>query len=129
MGQPAAAQGDQVTGSDTHLVIVPSGPPVTQPLPFTGPLTEGLSQDVRVQGRPAAVVGSGAINTPPHVPLAPGTAFSRPPANRATVQSGSTSVRINGKFVARAGDRAMTCNDPVDLPAGKVVAAGPVRIG
>jgi uncharacterized Zn-binding protein involved in type VI secretion len=129
MGPPAAAQGDQVTAQDTHLVIVPSGPPVAQVLPFAGPLADGLSPDVRIQGRPAAVVGSGATNQSPHLPLPPGTAFSRPPANRATVQSGSTTVRINGKFVARAGDPAMTCNDPVDLPAGKVVAAGPVRIG
>jgi uncharacterized Zn-binding protein involved in type VI secretion len=129
MGQPAAAQGDQVTAMDTHLVIVPSAPPVTQPLPFAGVLSEGLSTDVRIQGRAAAVVGSSATNQPPHVPLAPGTAFSRPPTNRATVQQGSTTVRINGRFAARAGDPAMTCNDPADLPIGTVFAAGPVRIG
>lgn len=129
MGQPAAAQGDQVTAVDTHLVIVPSGPPVTQPLPFSGRLVDGLSTDVRIQRRPAAVVGSAAVNTPPHLPVAPGTAFSRPPSNRGTVQSGSTTVRINGKFAARAGDPVTTCNDPADLPAGTIVAAGPVRIG
>jgi uncharacterized Zn-binding protein involved in type VI secretion len=130
MGQPAAAQGDLVSAADTHLVIVPTGPPVPQVLSFTGPLTEGLSPDVRVGGRPAAVVGSGAINQPPqHLPLPPGTGFSRPPSNRATVQSGSTTVRINGKPAARAGDPAMTCNDPADLPVGTVAAAGPVRIG
>jgi uncharacterized Zn-binding protein involved in type VI secretion len=129
MGRPAAAQGDQVTAADTHLVIVPSGPPVAQPLPFSGALTEGLSPDVRIQGRAAAVVGSAATNQPPHLPIAPGTAFSRPPANRATVQSGSPTVRINGKPAARAGDPAMTCNDPADLPVGTVVAAGPVRLG
>jgi uncharacterized Zn-binding protein involved in type VI secretion len=129
MGQPAAAQGDQVTAVDTHLVIVPSGPPVAQPLPFAGVLSEGLSTDVRIQSRPAAVVGSGAPNQPPHVPLAPGTAFTRPPANRGTVQSGSTTVRINGRFAARAGDPVMTCNDPADAPIGTIIAAGPVRIG
>jgi uncharacterized Zn-binding protein involved in type VI secretion len=129
MGRPAAAQGDKVTATDTHLVIVPSGPPVAQPLVFVGLLTEGLSADVRIQGRPAAVVGSAALNQPPHLPIAPGTAFSRPPSNRATVQSGSASVRINGKPAARAGDPALTCNDPADLPVGTVVAAGPVGIG
>jgi uncharacterized Zn-binding protein involved in type VI secretion len=47
----------------------------------------------------------------------------------ATVQSGSTTVRISGRFAARAGDPALTCNDPVDAPAGTVGAVGPVRIG
>jgi uncharacterized Zn-binding protein involved in type VI secretion len=129
MGRPAAAQGDQVTGMDTHLVIVPSGPPVTQTLPFSGRLVDGLSGDVRIQQRPAAVVGSAAVNTVPHAPIAPGTAFSRPPSNRGTVQSGSATVRINGKPAARAGDPVLTCNDPADLPAGTIVAAEPVRIG
>jgi uncharacterized Zn-binding protein involved in type VI secretion len=45
------------------------------------------------------------------------------------VQSGSTTVRISGRFAARAGDPALTCNDPVDAPVGTVVAVGPVRIG
>jgi uncharacterized Zn-binding protein involved in type VI secretion len=132
MGLPAAAQGDQVTAVDTHLVLVPSpGGPVPTPLPhpFTGVLSQGLSTDVRIQGRAAAVAGSGAVNQPPHVPTPPGTAFSAPPANRGTVQSGSTTVRINGKPAARAGDPVLTCNDPSDLPVGTVVAAGPVRIG
>ena len=129
MGQPAAAQGDQVTAMDTHLVIVPSGPPVTQMLPFSGRLVDGLSSNVRIQQRPAAVSGSTAVNTPLHLPIAPGTAFSRPPSNQGTVQSGSATVRINGRPAARAGDPVTTCNDPADLPAGTIVAAGPVRIG
>jgi uncharacterized Zn-binding protein involved in type VI secretion len=36
---------------------------------------------------------------------------------------------INGKPAARAGDQALTCNDPVDVPAGTVVASGRVLIG
>jgi hypothetical protein len=32
-------------------------------------------------------------------------------------------------MAARNGDTAMTCNDPVDLPVGKVVAVGTVFIG
>ncbi|MGZ4571052.1 MAG: PAAR domain-containing protein [Blastococcus sp.] len=127
MGQPAAAQGDLVTAGDTHLVVVPPGPPAPVVLPFTGALTEGLSPDVRIGGRPAAVVGSGAHNQPPHVP--PGGTFVRPPTNLATVQSGSATVRISGRFAARAGDPALTCNDPVDAPIGKIVAVGTVRIG
>jgi uncharacterized Zn-binding protein involved in type VI secretion len=38
-------------------------------------------------------------------------------------------VNINGKPAARHGDSAMTCNDPVESPEGKVVAAGTVLIG
>lgn len=127
MGQPAAAQGDLVTAADTHLVVVPGAGPSPVVLPFSGALSDGLSTNVRIGGRPAAVVGSGAHNQPPHVP--PAGSFSRPPTNTATVQSGSATVRIGGRFAARAGDPALTCNDPADAPVGVVVAAGPVRIG
>ena len=127
MGQPAAAQGDRVVGTDTHLVVVGTAPPAPNPLPFAGVLDGNLSADVRVGGRAAAVAGSTATNTPPHVP--PGGTFVRPPTNRAVVQSGSTSVRINGKPAARAGDPALTCNDPDDLPVGSIVALSTVRIG
>jgi uncharacterized Zn-binding protein involved in type VI secretion len=129
MGQPAATQGDQVTATDTHLLVQASGPPMPTALPFSGALTDALSPDVRIGGRAAAVVGSGATNQPPHVPVAPGTGFARPPTNRATVQAGSTTVWINGRSAARAGDPATTCNDPADIPIGTVVATGAVRIG
>lgn len=129
MGQPAAAQGDQVTADDLHAVTqTTTGVTSTVPLPFAGPLTQGLSPDVRIGGRPAAVVGSGAVNQPPHVPP-PSTTFVRPPSNTGTVTAGSTTVRINGRFAARAGDPVTTCNDPADFPAGRVTAAGTVRIG
>jgi uncharacterized Zn-binding protein involved in type VI secretion len=75
----------------------------------------------------AAVQGSTATNTPSHVPQ--GGPFQKPPSNRGTVQTGSATVRVNGKPAARNGDTAMTCNDPADLPAGTVVAAGTVFIG
>lgn len=130
MGLPAAKQGDQVIGVDTHLVIVPLVPnPVPLPHPFAGRLTGGLSADVRLMGRPAAVVGSTANNTVPHVPTPPGASFQQPPSNQATIRFGSSTVRINGHPAARAGDRAATCNDPADLPVGTVVAAGTVLIG
>jgi uncharacterized Zn-binding protein involved in type VI secretion len=128
MGQPAAKQGDQVAAVDTHIVITPSGP-VPLPCPFTGVFSGGLSADVKISGLAAATVGSTADNTPPHLPAPPGTGFQRPPANKATVQSGSATVMINGKPAARAGDKALTCNDPADLPVGAVIAAGTVLIG
>jgi uncharacterized Zn-binding protein involved in type VI secretion len=129
MGQPAAKQGDQVVAVDTHIVIVPSGPPAPLPHPFAGVLSGGLSRDVKISGLAAATVSSTADNTPPHVPTSPGTGFQRPPTNKATVQQGSPTVMINGKPAARNGDKCLTCNDPVDLAVGAVVAAGTVLIG
>jgi uncharacterized Zn-binding protein involved in type VI secretion len=128
MGQPAAKQGDQVTAIDTHL-IQPPGPtaPIPVPHPFSGIIDGGLSADVKIMGLPAATVDSTATNTPPHVPI--GGSFVAPPKNRATIQTGSPTVKINGKMAARSGDVAMTCNDPADLPAGTVVASATVMIG
>ena len=130
MGQPAAKQGDQVVATDTHIVMIPSpGGPVPTPLPhpFVGKLDGSLSTDVNVGGKPAAVQGSTATNTPSHVPQ--GGPFQKPPSNKGTVQLGSTTVLINGKPAARNGDKVMTCNDPADLPVGTIVAAGTVLIG
>ena len=132
MGQAAAKQGDRVTATDTHIVMVPSATgqiPTPLPHPFSGIIQGQLSSDVNVMGRPAAVVGSTADNTPRHVPTPPGVGFQRPPTNRATITTGSATVRINGKPAARNGDTAVTCNDPVDLPVGTVVATGTVMIG
>ena len=127
MGMPAAKQGDRVTALDLHLIQPPgSTPPVTVPHAFSGLLTQQLSSNVRILGLAAATVGSVAINTPPHIPQ--GGSFVNPPTNRGTVRAGSSSVRINGKAAARAGDRAETCAEPSN-PAAKVVAAGTVRIG
>src|SRR5215207_1797811 len=127
MGQPAAKQGDQVMATDTHVVMIPSpGGPVPTPLPhpFTGPLDGALSTDVNIEGKPAAVQGSTATNMPSHVPQ--GGPFQKPPANKGTVQLGSATVLINGKPAARNADKAMTCNDPADLPIGTVIAVGAV---
>ena len=130
MGQPAAKKGDQVVATDTHIIMIPSpGGPVPTPLPhpFTGMLDGALSGDVNVAGQPAATQGSTATNTPSHIPQ--GGPFQKPPSNKATIQLGSATVRINGKPAARNGDTAMTCNDPADLPAGTVIAAGTVFVG
>jgi uncharacterized Zn-binding protein involved in type VI secretion len=132
MGQPAAKQGDQITATDTHIVLVPDGPnqvPKPLPHPFAGVINGQLSADVKIMGKAAAIVGSTAANSPPHVPTAPGTSFVKGPTNKAKIQQGSATVFINGKPAARNGDKALTCNDPADLPAGTVVAVGTVMIG
>jgi uncharacterized Zn-binding protein involved in type VI secretion len=130
VGQPAAKQGDQVMATDTHIVMIPSpGGPIPTPLPhpFAGQLDGSLVASVKIEGKPAAVQGSTATNTPSHIPQ--GGPFQSPPSNRATIQLGSATVTIGGKAAARNGDTAMTCNDPADLPVGTVIAAGTVTIG
>ena len=130
MGQPAAKQGDHVIAVDTHIVMIPSpGGPVPTPLPspFAGMIMGGLSSNVKIMGMPAATLGSTADNLPPHIPQ--GGPFQKPPTNKATIMIGSPTVMINGKPAARNGDTALTCNDPVDAPVGKIIAVGTVMIG
>jgi uncharacterized Zn-binding protein involved in type VI secretion len=126
----AAKMNDQVVGTDTHIVMIPSpGGPVPTPLPnpFAGMLTGGCSTNVTIDGQPAAVVGSTATNNPPHVPQ--GGSFQKPPTNSGKVLSGSTSVMINGKPAARLNDPVQTCNDPVPAPTSKIVCTSTVLIG
>jgi uncharacterized Zn-binding protein involved in type VI secretion len=130
MGQPAAKQGDMVMATDIHIVMIPSpGGPIPTPLPnpFVGQLDGSLVSDVKIQGKPAAVQGSTATNVPSHIPA--GGPFQTPPANKGTIQLGSATVKIGGKAAARNGDIAMTCNDPSDLPVGRVLAVSTVLIG
>lgn len=125
MGQPAACENDQITATDIHILMVPSpgGPvPTPTPHPFNGRLTENLSSDVRIGGRAAAVVGSGARNMPPHVPSGPGT-FQVLPQNQGTIMTGSATVRINGKPAARVGDTVQTCQDPAPNLMGQIVSS------
>jgi uncharacterized Zn-binding protein involved in type VI secretion len=127
MGLPAAKQGDQVVATDLHLILPPSSPPVSIPHPFAGLIDGGLSSNVNIMGKPAAVASSTATNTPPHLPI--GGSFVKPPSNRATIVPGSSTVLINGKPAARNGDQAVTCNDPTDLPVGVLIAVGTVMFG
>ena len=128
MGQPAAKQGDRITAVDTHIIQPPPpATPVPVPHNFNGIIDGGLSSDVNIEGRPAATVNSTATNTPPHIPQ--GGTFVNPPKNKGQIIRGSATVFINGKPAARAGDTALTCNDPSDLPVGAVVAQSRVMIG
>jgi uncharacterized Zn-binding protein involved in type VI secretion len=130
MGMPAAKQGDTIVANDIHIIMIPSpGGPVPTPLPhpFNGNINGNLSPNVKIMGMAAATAGSTATNIPPHIP--PGGPFQKPPTNQATIQVGSLTVMINGKMAARNGDVALTCNDPIDLPAGTVMATGTVFIG
>ena len=129
MSAPAAKLGDRVVGLDLHHVLVPSpaGPVLTPtPLPFTGRLVDGLSRSVSIDNLPAALKESAALAYPPHESGA--GAFHKAPANRAVIAAGSTTVFIDNKGVARAGDTAITCNDPVDAPNGVLLADGSVFV-
>ena len=131
MGLPAATANHTVVAIDTHIVLVPTPAPVPTPLPhpFNGILDGGLVSTVKINGQPTAVVGSTCTNTPSHIPTPPGTSFQKPPANQGTVFVGSATVKIGGKAAARMGDPVTTCNDPVDLPIGKIIASSTVRMG
>jgi uncharacterized Zn-binding protein involved in type VI secretion len=134
MGTPAARIGDAVVGADTHIVMVPSATgSVPTPIPghpFSGKLTSGGVATVRIDGKPAAVVGTVAVNDPKHVPLPPGVSFQRPPSNRGTVSKGSGSVTVGAQPAARLGDSVRSCNDPKDLETSSIVSgSGTVTIG
>ncbi|MFE5539481.1 PAAR domain-containing protein [Streptomyces sp. NPDC056519] len=133
MSAPAARLGDRVTGLDRHIVLVPTpaGPtPTLLPFPFSGTLTTGCVTTVLIGGSPAAVVGSKAVNLPPHLPpTPPGGTFLRPPDNSGTVSTGSATVLIGGKPAARSGDTVITCSDPAPGPNAKIASAGTVLIG
>lgn len=132
MGLPAAKMNDLIVNpGDIHVVVnAASGVPTPQPLPFSGPITMATCATVRINGLQAAVVGSMAQNTPPHV--APDGPFSVPPTNLGRVTMGSTSVRFGGQAAARAGDICETCHDipPAgpQAPAPMVVVQTPTTV-
>jgi uncharacterized Zn-binding protein involved in type VI secretion len=127
MGQPVALQGDTIVAVDIHIILIPAppAPPIPTPLPhpFNGIIDTGCATNVLVGGRPVALVGSGATNTPAHIPQ--GGPFSIPPTNRATIMTGSATVFCGGKPVARMGDTAITCDDIAPTaPKGTVTGTG-----
>jgi uncharacterized Zn-binding protein involved in type VI secretion len=129
MGTPAAKRGDRIQARDKHLAKASNGALIVSEHAFDGRLSDGLSANVNINGQPAAMVGSGARNDDQHQPVT-ATTFVRTPSELATISElNQRKVRINRKVAACDGDIAETCNDPVDLPIGKVVASGNVRIG
>jgi uncharacterized Zn-binding protein involved in type VI secretion len=130
VGQPAAVAGDKVQATcASHLIPNPATgvPQPSPPLPFSAPLTIGLSTTVLIADKPAAVVGAQGFNLPPHVGLHPTDPAMAPPVQMATVTKGSTSVMIDKKPAARTGDTATVC---LGLPVGSVLGtAGTVLIG
>lgn len=125
MGLLAAKQDDKVIGMDIHIVMVPTPggeTPMPLPHPFNGKLDGELSTNVKVDGKPAAVVGSTATNSPSHITNGP--RFQIQPQNKGNVMLGSFTVKINNKPAARMSDKVLTCADPVPTPNSNIVVPG-----
>lgn len=126
---PAARANDPVVGVDMHIEMVPTpgGPvPTPTPAPFSGTIASGTVASVTIDGQPAAVVGSTAVNNPPHVfKVGP---FQTPPMNRGNVMAGSATVFIGGKPAARVGDAVTTCTDLPWPSQPKIVAGSPTVV-
>jgi uncharacterized Zn-binding protein involved in type VI secretion len=110
-----------------HQMIGPTGSPVpSPPLPFAAPLTMGLVANVLLAGKPAAVVGSSGVATPPHVGLHASDPFMVPTQQKGTVTTGSATVLIGGQPAATMNSVCTMCM----APAQSVVAtAATVLIG
>jgi uncharacterized Zn-binding protein involved in type VI secretion len=131
MGPAAAKSGDAIEAKDTRQVNTPGQPPSPRPFTLKGSISSGLSENVKILGQPAAIVGSNAAKPPdPFPPLAPGESFAVPPTDGGRIVQGSGTVRINKAAAARDGDLAQATSETgTPLPA-KVVATGTtVRIG
>jgi uncharacterized Zn-binding protein involved in type VI secretion len=96
------------------------------PHPYLGKLADKLSQDVMINGQPAATKGSKSkYSTPGHVCMPPGVKFKKNPSNEGEVSSGTVSnVKINGKDAAVLGSMVKTCNDPQDQETCTIIAVG-----
>jgi len=112
MGAPAIVMGDKVTGQcPNHLMPNPAtgAPQPAPPLPFSSPLLIDLVQTVLIDGKPAAVVGSNGMNTPPHVALHPSDPYLAPPQQIGRITQGSTTVLFGGQNAANAQSLCTCC--------------------
>ena len=115
MPAPAVVMNDRIMGMcPIHQI---PGPPVgnpipSPPLPFSAPLTVGLSTKVRIRGRFAAVMGSSGFNTPPHVGLHASDPFLVPLNQKGEVLTGSLKVRFGGQPAATGTSTAKCCATP-----------------
>ena len=117
MAEQAAKDGDQIISDGTSKVWVqqPGGPPpnpISVAFKYEGPIDGGLSSDVLIMGKQAAVLDSTASNsTPPDQQVAvtsQGAIITAPIDNTGTITTGSSSVLINGNKAGRNGDKAKT---------------------
>ncbi|HEY2706305.1 MAG TPA: PAAR domain-containing protein [Candidatus Dormibacteraeota bacterium] len=115
MGAPAVVMNDRVMGQcPNHLIPNPAtgAPQPAPPMPFSAPLLLGLCTTVLIKSKPAAVVQSSGLNTPPHVGLHPSDPFTVPAQQQARIVSGSTTVLIGGRPAANAQSQCTCCTVP-----------------
>jgi uncharacterized Zn-binding protein involved in type VI secretion len=67
---------------------------------------------VLIASKPAAVVGSQGLNTPPHAGLHGADPFMAPPTQIGRVVMGSTTVMLGGKPAAKTGSNCQLCSTP-----------------
>lgn len=117
MGAPPIVANDQITGvCPNHVIIGPLGVPTPAPaLPFAAPLTVGLSTNVTIGGKPAAVLGSSGYNTPAHAGLHAADPFFVPILQVGQIVVGSLTVQIGGQAAATAQSTATCCVAPGTL--------------
>ena len=128
-GKQMAAQDDRVMGMDVHIMVIPSGPSTTTaplPHPFMGKLDEGLSDDVSIGDKKAALKGSKAKHDDSMHMQLPGTIkFQNNPKKEGEVTGGTSStVKIDGNEAAVIGSLVTTCNDIGARNNSTVIAAG-----
>jgi uncharacterized Zn-binding protein involved in type VI secretion len=115
VGQPAAVLGDAIRATCAiHQMPNPTSgaPQPAGPLPFSSPLTTGLSTTVLIGGKAAAVLGSSGINQPPHVGLHASDPFMVPTQQQGRVVTGSATVLFDGKPAATAASQCTACLQP-----------------
>jgi uncharacterized Zn-binding protein involved in type VI secretion len=97
-----------------HLIPNPStgAPQPAPPMPFSAPLLKNLVLTVLIHDKPAAVVGSTGLNTPPHTGLHGSDPFVAAPQQQARVLSGSAMVLIGGKPAATVQSTCTCCTVP-----------------
>jgi uncharacterized Zn-binding protein involved in type VI secretion len=128
MPRPVAKKDkDGIEGKCSHMVQPPGAPP-PPPKPesfsFKAKFGTNLSPDVYAENKNVAFVTSRARVMPSLIPTT--GMFLNPPSSSGEVVMGSSTVYANGKRIARNGDLAKVCADPVSTPTAKVVARGTV---
>jgi len=120
--------GDRVSGICLiHVVPGAFGIPTPVPsMPFSAPLTTGLAASVLIGGKPAAVMGSAGMNTPPHVGLHPADPFMIPTVQLGQVVGGVPTVLFEGRPAATTGSPCTLC---AGAPGTLVGTAATVLVG
>lgn len=118
MGSPAIVMNDRITGTcSVHQIPNPASgaPQPGPPMPFSAPLVSGLASTVLIGGKPAAVMGSSGMNTPPHIGLHVSDPYAVPTMQEGRILSGSATVHIGGQLAANASSSATCCLTPGSL--------------